>query len=261
MAAVAGQGDIVSAITPELNCQVAARLPVAVLRVTGTLSVQTAPALRGALLDCLTNQPKLVVADVAGMALTDDVALTLLPAFARRAAAWPGIRLVLGAPGPDLAAALDRMAVRRYVAVYPTVEQAVASRGEPAPRRMVSEVLEPSPSSLAAARGVLRRACAGWGVPSVTDIAQVVATELVANAVRHAGTPMRLVVTMRHRYLHIFVHDKAGGQPRVVDPNGQPDGGGRGLMVVEALAAAWGSTATADGKFVWASLRLPVSPS
>jgi anti-sigma regulatory factor (Ser/Thr protein kinase)/anti-anti-sigma regulatory factor len=251
----------VSMRTPELRCRVAEDFPVAVLEVTGTLSVQTAPALHGALLECLTRKPKLVVADVAGMAVGDDVALTLLPALARHAAAGPGIRLVLGAPGPRLAAALERMAVGRYVGVYPTVEQAVASRTEPAPRRMVSEVLEPSPSSLAAARGVLQRACAGWGVPSMTDVAQVVATELVANAVRHARTPMRLVVTMRHRYLHIFVHDQAGGRPRIVDPDSQPDGGGRGLMVVEALAAAWGSTATADGKFVWATLRLPVNPS
>jgi anti-sigma regulatory factor (Ser/Thr protein kinase) len=246
---------------PELQCHVAREFPVAVLEVAGTLTPQTAPTLRGAMLTCLTGHPKLVVADVSAMGLTEDGTLTVLPALARNAAAWPGIRFVLGAPGPGLAAALDRMAVRRYVAVYPTVEQAVASCTEPAPRRIVSEILEPSPSSLAAARGVLQRACDGWGISQVADVAQVIVTELVANGVRHARTPMRLVVTVRRRYLHIYVHDQAAGRPRIVDPDAQPDGGGRGLLVVEALASSWGTAATGDGKFVWATVRLPVSPS
>jgi hypothetical protein len=33
--------------------------------------------------------------------------------------------------------------------------------------------------------------------------------------------------------------------------------GGRGLILIDALAASWGSTPMPDGKVVWATLRLP----
>jgi anti-sigma regulatory factor (Ser/Thr protein kinase) len=98
----------------------------------------------------------------------------------------------------------------------------------------------------------------------VTDRAQIVTTELVANALRHAGTRMELTVTLRQRCLHLSVRDGNGSAPRLreagceIEDEAESEiaAGGRGLRIVEALAAGWGSTPTRNGKVVWATLRL-----
>jgi anti-anti-sigma regulatory factor len=230
--------------------------PVALVRVAGTLSVETAPAVRSTLLRCLSSQPELIVVDVSTMDIEDDTVLTVLPSMARHAAAWPGAALVIGGPDPLLAAALDRMAVCRSVPVYPTVEQALTSRAARVPRRRASQVLLPVPRSLVKARSLVKRACSGWNVATMTDRAQIVTTELVANAVRHAGTRMELTVSLRQRNLHLSVQDGSSQPPRLRGPEGEPGSDGRGLRVVDALTSGWGSTPTENGKVVWATLRL-----
>jgi anti-sigma regulatory factor (Ser/Thr protein kinase) len=100
------------------------------------------------------------------------------------------------------------------------------------------------------------RACRAWGVAALSDDAQLVVNELVANAVLHAHTSPEVTVVLRQRHLHLSVRDGSGDGPRVVDGDEFGDGG-RGLILVEALATAWGWTPTADGKVVWATLRLP----
>jgi anti-anti-sigma regulatory factor len=228
---------------------------VALVRIAGTLTVDTAPAVRATLLRCLSSQPELIVLDVSTLDTDDDVALSVLPTMARHAAAWPGASLVLGAPGPQLSAALERMAVCPSVPVYSTVEQALASRDDRGPRKRASQVLKPVPRSLVKARSLVKRACTGWKVDTVADRAQIVTTELVANALRHAGTPMELTVSLRQRALHLSVRDGCESAPRL----GQEDElgiDGRGLKIVEALANGWGSTPTENGKVVWATLRL-----
>jgi len=241
---------------PDLSCRVIRQFPVALVRVAGMLSVDTAPTVRSTLLRCLSNQPELIVVDVSTMEIDDDTVLSVLPSMARHAAAWPGAALVLGGPDPTLAAALDRMAVRRSVPVYPTVEQALASRADRVPRRRARQMLMPVPRSLVKARSLVKRACAGWNVATASDRAQIVTTELVANAVRHAGTRMELTVSLRQRSLHLSVQDESRRLPRLCGPEGELETGGRGLRVVDALTSGWGSTPTENGKVVWATLRL-----
>lgn len=244
---------------PDLSCRVERQSPVALVRLAGTLTVETAPAVRATLLQCLASQPELIVVDVSTLDTDDDIVLSVLPSMASHAAAWPGASLVLGAPGPQLSAALERMAVCRSVPVYPTVEQALASRAGGLPRRRASQVLKPVPRSLGKARTLVRRACAGWKVDTVTDRAQIVTTELVANALRHAGTQMELTVSLRQRYLHLSVRDDCRAVPRLGGSDDDLGTDGRGLKIVEALAAGWGSTPTENGKVVWATLQLPGS--
>jgi anti-anti-sigma regulatory factor len=245
---------------PALSCRLERKTPVALVRVAGKLTVHTAPAVRTALLGCLSNQPELIVVDVSTMDTEDDVALSVLPSMARHAAAWPGASLVLGAPGPQLSKALDRMAVPRSVPIFATVEQAMASRTDPVPRKRSSQVLKPVPRSLLKARSLVKRVCTGWNVCTVADRAQIVTTELVANALRHAGTRMELTVALRQRCLHLSVRDGSRRAPRLCEAESELDAGGRGLKIVEALTAGWGSTPTKNGKVVWATLRLSATP-
>jgi hypothetical protein len=149
------------------------------------------------------------------------------------------------------------MAVCRYVPVFSTVEQAVAAVANRVPCRAINKTLQPTPAALVTGRNMAAWACAAWKVPAVADTARVVMTELLANAVRHARTPMDVRVSLRQRQLHLSVHDHSRAPARLTGPNHDQDPGGRGLLVVEALATAWGSTPTADGKVVWATLGCP----
>ena len=63
--------------------------PVAVLRAHGVLDAETAVDFRVAMMELLTEQPLGLVIDVADLAVTDDIALTVLAAVARDSERWP----------------------------------------------------------------------------------------------------------------------------------------------------------------------------
>ena len=114
--------------------------------------------------------------------------------------------------------------------------------------------------SPALARSSLRVLLQAWGVPPpVVDDALLIVTELVTNSVMHAGTPARLDATRTATDLRFGVSDSNATTPaaRVAATESE---GGRGLALVDALASAWGSLTTSDGKTVWAELRLTVRP-
>jgi anti-sigma regulatory factor (Ser/Thr protein kinase) len=96
-----------------------------------------------------------------------------------------------------------------------------------------------------------------WQLPDETvERAALVVSELVTNAVRHAGTDVRLQLEVALGELRVSVADGHPGLPAI---GGAEDGtaeGGRGLRLVEAYSGAWGVEPTAGGKVVWA--RLPV---
>jgi anti-anti-sigma regulatory factor len=220
-----------------------------VVRLAGPLTLDTAPRAREHLLKALAAQPAVVVADVADLEVPDDVTLTLFPAVARHAAAWPGIPLVLAAPGRRLRAALERTAVMRYVPVEATVAAACRAVDRTPPRR-VTEVMPGGPETVSVARAMTRAACTRWDQPATSDTAELVVSELASNAVRDAGGVIEVSVSLHERYLHLAVRDRSVEPARI----GRHDG--RGLMLVDAMTAGWGSTRLPDGKVVWATLRV-----
>jgi hypothetical protein len=74
--------------------------------------------------------------------------------------------------------------------------------------------------------------------------------------VRYAGGDLQLAVVLGPRFLHLSVRDGSPVPPVQTRPDLGTGPGGRGLILVGALAARWGSTPTADGKVVWATLKL-----
>ncbi|GAA0962370.1 ATP-binding protein [Virgisporangium aurantiacum] len=219
----------------------------AVVRLAGPLTFDTAPSARTHLLKAVAVQPVVVVADVAELEVRDDVALTLFPAVARHAAAWPGIPLVLAAPSRWLRAALERTAVMRYVPVEATVAAACAAVDGTPPRR-VTELMAGGPETVSTARAVVRAACLRWEQSAISETAELIMSELASNAVRHAGGIIEISVSVRRRYLHLSVRDRSYEQARIGRNNG------RGLMLVDAMTTGWGSTELPDGKVVWATL-------
>ena len=109
-----------------------------------------------------------------------------------------------------------------------------------------------------AARQRVAVACRGWPKTFVVD-AQVVTSELVTNAVRHAFGPLALAILATTTNLHVEVSDGSPELP-VADPTSHAHAeGGRGLAIVALLATQWGYRAREDGagKTVWFDLSAP----
>ncbi|MFD5445979.1 ATP-binding protein [Streptomyces tendae] len=101
----------------------------------------------------------------------------------------------------------------------------------------------------------LARAClTHWGCAELIDAAELLLTELVTNALRHAdGSSIGVRIYVRDDRLVIAVNDGSPDIP-VLRPAGPDDESGRGLFLVEALAESWG--ASADGATTWCTLPL-----
>jgi anti-sigma regulatory factor (Ser/Thr protein kinase) len=104
------------------------------------------------------------------------------------------------------------------------------------------------------ARELVTDACARWNVPALVGPGCIVVTELANNAVVHARTPMEIILSVRGRQLNVAVRDRSSAPPEIRGPAVPASPGGRGLMMVDAVAQRWGWTPADDGKVVWAAL-------
>jgi anti-sigma regulatory factor (Ser/Thr protein kinase) len=117
--------------------------------------------------------------------------------------------------------------------------------------------LPAAPESVPRARRFVRSITAAYEIPHVESDAEVLASELVTNAVRHAMTPertLRLVVYRAGDMLRIEVHDPCPVIPitREID---LLDETGRGWFLVAVIADRHGTDHTATGKSVWCEVR------
>lgn len=114
------------------------------------------------------------------------------------------------------------------------------------------------PRSVPAVRALVRRVTAVWGYETqLIEDAELVASELTANAVLHAQDDCdRLDVRLKPAYqrLRIEVTDAGSSLPHQRSPDFAADKG-RGLLLVEALCGRWGVVLnTPGGKTAWAEL-------
>lgn len=114
--------------------------------------------------------------------------------------------------------------------------------------------VERAPESPATARAAIRPWLIGLSCPAdfVDDMALVV-SELVTNAVVHAGSGARLCAEVHDGRLRLEVDDASPTPPAMRD--GSVRVGGYGLRLVAALADDWGWTTTSCGKQVWSEHR------
>jgi anti-sigma regulatory factor (Ser/Thr protein kinase) len=121
--------------------------------------------------------------------------------------------------------------------------------------------LPAEPASARQARSAVRQALAGWGMGHLTGDAELLASELVANAAEHGdGTPIGLALR-RHAEpggqpgITCGVTDGSPATPRRTEP-GPDSERGRGLAIVDALAQSSGVRASQAGKTSWFTLAL-----
>jgi serine phosphatase RsbU (regulator of sigma subunit)/anti-sigma regulatory factor (Ser/Thr protein kinase) len=126
-----------------------------------------------------------------------------------------------------------------------------------APDQHVTWKLAAELTSARRARLLVRRRLRRWGLAELIPIAELLASELVTNAVRyaHGAIALRLV---REGGLVCEVLDDSAALPRLRHA-GDDDERGRGLQVVSQLAQRWGARRTPAGKVVWCELPLPHS--
>jgi anti-sigma regulatory factor (Ser/Thr protein kinase) len=108
------------------------------------------------------------------------------------------------------------------------------------------------PASAAKARRFLDTTLRGWQCEHLVDVATLLASELVANAILHAGSSIEVVARVNAR-LRIEVHDDNPRLP-VRKHYSRMSATGRGLLLVERLAEEWGADPTQLGKRVWFEL-------
>ena len=115
-------------------------------------------------------------------------------------------------------------------------------------------VLPCTAMSAAVARKLTTERCLEWGTPSLCSDLALVVTELVANAVRHAGTDITVRLSRLGDGVRVEVADGSTRplRPRLVT---LADEGGRGLLLVDALSTRYGVEAERAGKLVWAELQ------
>lgn len=121
---------------------------------------------------------------------------------------------------------------------------------------------EPVGRSVATARSFVRDTLQGWGFADIVDDAVVLTSELVTNAVVHAGTSADVLCLRSDDGVRIEVADRYPEREIPLQATavnmGSPDReGGRGLQLCAALARRWGVDYTPTHKQVWFQLDLP----
>jgi hypothetical protein len=134
------------------------------------------------------------------------------------------------------------------------------------PQPTATCLLGPRPASVKTGRDFTRATLVEWDMPALADVAELVVSELVTNALRH-GVPsacqlvsqhcVRLRLLAQAPFVMCMVTDPGADIP-VLRESGPTSESGRGLNVVECCSVRWGWHLLDDGgKVVWALLRPP----
>ncbi len=118
-----------------------------------------------------------------------------------------------------------------------------------------------TPASAGMARRFVEAALTDAGLGDLAYTATLLVSELVANAVLHTGdAPIEVVIRATGDGVRVEVHDGSAVLP-VRKNYSNMSGTGRGLMLVERMAADWGAEPTATGKVVWFELDEGAAPA
>ncbi|MER6605774.1 ATP-binding protein [Streptomyces sp. NPDC000927] len=119
--------------------------------------------------------------------------------------------------------------------------------------RQYLEKYPPTKASATQARHDASLVLLTWHLEPLIESAELIVTELVANAIQHGEGPIEFSITRIEDGVKLAVADRSPNSPdpRPADPL---DEGGRGILLVEALATSWGCQEKRNGKQVWAEL-------
>ncbi|MFB7714555.1 SpoIIE family protein phosphatase [Streptomyces sp. NPDC056105] len=142
------------------------------------------------------------------------------------------------------------------------VETCTTDTGSSVITARAAATFDPVGRSVATARAFVRDTLQGWGFPDIIDDAVVLTSELVTNAVVHAGTSAEVLCLRTDDGVRVEVADRYPEREIPLQQSainmGNPDReGGRGLQLCAAIATRWGVDYTPTHKLVWFQLALP----
>jgi serine phosphatase RsbU (regulator of sigma subunit) len=123
------------------------------------------------------------------------------------------------------------------------------------PAQVADITLASDPASVGPARRFVRTTLPEWGLESLLDTAELLVSELVTNAIRHAAGSVGLRL-LHGQALVCEVADRSPLAPLLRSPDAL-DVAGRGVQLVNMLAQRWGTRTVAGGKIVWCELPIP----
>ncbi|WP_405538923.1 SpoIIE family protein phosphatase [Streptomyces sp. NBC_00075] len=118
--------------------------------------------------------------------------------------------------------------------------------------------LPADPAVVADARKEATRQLTEWRLEELAFTTELVVSELVTNAIRHATLPIRLRL-IKDRSLICEVFDGGATAPHLRHPR-TTDEGGRGLLLVSQFTQRWGTRFVPEGKIIWAEQSLTDPP-
>ena len=234
-----------------------------IITLTGHLDRAAAPQIQQLLLRRLLAQPIAVICDLSEVWTLDPASASVFATAAHHpASGWIAPKLLLCGAQPAIATMLAGLPTPHRLPLHPSVEDAINQAFQDAidqalnhPLRLHHELeLAPSPTAPAAARRFVRALCTSWDLNLADDPADpaerawladrvdqavLVTSELVTNAVVHAHSELRLLVELHGTQLHLAVQDASPHLLRLVTAPELLEEGGRGLLLVEALASSW----------------------
>ncbi|MFD9605845.1 SpoIIE family protein phosphatase [Streptomyces sp. NPDC059970] len=122
---------------------------------------------------------------------------------------------------------------------------------------VVSWEVPADPAAVAGVRARTARLLRSWGLEELQMTTELIVSELVTNALRHATGPIRLRL-LRQSVLICEVSDASSTSPRLRHAR-TTDEGGRGLFLVAQLTRRWGTRYTPEGKIIWTEQELPAT--
>jgi anti-anti-sigma factor len=228
-----------------------------VVTLLGDLDVAAAPIVQRALLKCLAEQPDAVICDLAGVARVDPVCASVFAAVAHRPTSrWPDSSILLCGARPAVAAVLARRGMPGVVAVYDTLDQAVAHARSRPPFLRERLRLVATLEATTTAGWFAGEVCQRWQLDELTEAARLLAGELVTDAVFHPRGNVELIeLRVELRATGLLLAVQSGGASLAAmqaDHDGEP---GSELGVVQRVAQRWGVRRQADGsRVVWCIL-------
>jgi anti-sigma regulatory factor (Ser/Thr protein kinase) len=111
-------------------------------------------------------------------------------------------------------------------------------------------------------RQFVRQVLDDWGIATGMSRHAMIflASELASNAVEHAGNGFSVSIRRSADLAHVEVCDADATLPTLREPSLESERG-RGLMIMDRVACAWGAEPAARGKVVWFELSLVNSPA
>jgi anti-sigma regulatory factor (Ser/Thr protein kinase) len=108
-----------------------------------------------------------------------------------------------------------------------------------------------SPTAPRLARAWVRPKLQGWNLDGLGEVIELLLSELVANVVQHVRKPMVVRLSRNEGVIRVEVDDASATAPVLEHPE-PDDENGRGIFLIAALAARWGTHAhSGDTKTVW----------